>query len=113
MILAAGSRPLPRARPAGPNTRPQGLRVSIPFRSTFRRKLAFRELRRRALQSRVQSRRDLLTLKYNPQLRVCVSRSVRKQVMFALRVAGRRWNRGGPDMRNNRRSVSSAFSCRR
>lgn len=41
----------------------------------------------------------------------CVRRRERSQVMFALKVAGRRWGSGGPRMDRARRSVFSSYSC--
>lgn len=43
----------------------------------------------------------------------CLSRSERKQVLFARQVAGRKWGRGGPYMKNSRRTHLSYFTCRR
>lgn len=44
---------------------------------------------------------------------VCDTRRSRREVMFSLRVAGKRWSSGrGPSMNNARRSVSSNYSCR-
>lgn len=43
----------------------------------------------------------------------CVRRSERKQVMFAKEIAGRRWGSGGPIMKDARRTVESAYQCRR
>lgn len=58
-----------------------------------------------------------LALPRNPELRsddynFCRQRSMRKGVMFALDVAGRKWGRGGPNMRHSRRGESSNFTCR-
>lgn len=41
----------------------------------------------------------------------CRRRSVRKQVLFSKDVAGRRWGRGGPVMRDARYTVDSQYSC--
>lgn len=45
--------------------------------------------------------------------RDCANRSERREVMFARRVAGKKWGSGGPRMKGARRQLSSAFSCRR
>lgn len=45
----------------------------------------------------------------------CVSRVVRREVMFSRDVAGRKWSRGrgaGPDMREARHSLFSQMACR-
>lgn len=71
------------------------------------------DLRRRFLKGQSFTR-NLLRPRMDPALRVCVSRLDRKEVLFAKRVAGRRWNSGsGPDMRRARRSQSSNYSCKR
>lgn len=53
----------------------------------------------------------------HPRLRkqttVCERRQARKGVLFSRGVAGRSWSGGGPDMRDARRGLSSAFTCRR
>lgn len=41
----------------------------------------------------------------------CSRRAKRREVMFARDVAGRKWGRGGPKMRNARFSISSQYRC--
>lgn len=47
----------------------------------------------------------------NRRSTVCDRRDVRAQVLFAARVAGSRWGRGGPNMRGARRTVLSNYKC--
>lgn len=59
-----------------------------------------------------EARRELLRAPQMPPYRTpCARRGVRREVMFARQVAGRRWGAGGPDMRNARRTVESQYSC--
>lgn len=44
---------------------------------------------------------------------VCDVRKEKREVMFARKVAGKRWGRGGPSMKNARRSEDSNVTCRR
>lgn len=44
---------------------------------------------------------------------VCQRRQRRKETMFALGVAGRRWGRGGPRMQRARHTYESSYTCRR
>lgn len=44
---------------------------------------------------------------------VCHQRKVRKEALFAARVAGRRWGSGGPNMNKARRTADSNYSCAR
>lgn len=52
----------------------------------------------------------------NPVIRtednsICRTREKRKEVMFAQGVAGRKWGRGGPNMKRARRSLKSQYTC--
>lgn len=56
-------------------------------------------------------RAELIRPTLNPLKSVCQKRSIRKSVMFSLKVAGKGWGSGGPNMQNARRSPSSQFRC--
>lgn len=42
----------------------------------------------------------------------CVARGQRRQVMFAMEVAGKKWGAGGPQMKGARFTVESQYTCR-
>lgn len=70
----------------------------------------------RLKQSQIRSRARADRFQKNPLMvrgAPCRSRARRREVMFAARVAGRGWSRGGPRMRGARHSVESRFTCRR
>lgn len=43
----------------------------------------------------------------------CEAREARRAAMFARGVAGKKWGRGGPHMKNARHTLDSTLSCRR
>lgn len=70
---------------------------------------------RQTLKQRVREGRHAPRIFRNPVIKrsetVCKKRNRRKEVLFALGVAGRPWGRGGPDMRHARRDESSNTTC--
>lgn len=106
---------LPRALAVAPSSQAKldGLRAVL-ARSYLRRRqvplpVVQQVRRRRAQLLQLHAWAMPSRLRSNP----CAKRAVRKEVMFSLKVAGRRWGSGGPRMSQARRTVESSYTCRR
>lgn len=98
----SGFTPLPRAHvPSGFVSRPYARPRAWPVRSSAPK----------ALNRKLRAFRPIFSSLSGES--VCAKRDTRTQVLFALKVAGRRWGSGGPSMQNARRSEDSNVSCKR
>lgn len=97
----------PTVRPGAPVRRPARPVVQV---------IGTRAIPARRISTRLFNPRDL-ALTRNPVVKSknytpCQMREQRKEVLFSLRVAGKKWGRGGPRMENSRRTLFSNYTCR-
>lgn len=105
---------LPRSYAAAIPTGAERYRDLEAIRRRFTRQAP---VRRVPVSRQVQRRHNQLLSASRPFLNAsqtpCKRRAVRREVVFAQAVAGRRWGNGGPNMFRARRGVSSSYTCRR